>query len=229
MKCGRIRSRVSQNERNAALDIGEPISSMRIPPRGERTIIPPSSVHNISDSDCRGTKRELDSTRREIILSILYTIINFFAKKKIDSPNSLRNSYFYSSLEPRDATDNGFILILKPRTSYRAKLISLVPIAVSRGIRNEGAWRSGSSASEYIFVIDKAIDRFVLRPPARFHLTRRRVHRDEDEEEEEEVVVDEDEVSPPRELPAHGPSNLPSLAQRVYTLTQRTAIRTLVF
>lgn len=104
-----------------------------------------------------------------------------------------------------------------------------MPIAVSRGIRNEGAWRSGSSASEYIFVIDKAIDRFVLRPPARFHLTRRRVHRDEDEEEEEEVVVDEDEVSPPRELPAHGPSNLPSLAQRVYTLTQRTAIRTLVF
>lgn len=93
-----------------------------------------------------------------------------------------------------------------------------MPIAVSRGIRNEGAWRSGSSASEYIFVIDKAIDRFVLRPPARFHLTRRRVHRDEDEEEEEEVVVDEDEVSPPRELPAHGPSNLPSLAQRVYTL-----------
>lgn len=73
---------MSQNERNAALDIGEPISSMRIPPRGERTIIPPSSVHNISDSDCRGTKRELDSTRREIILSILYTIINFFAKKK---------------------------------------------------------------------------------------------------------------------------------------------------
>lgn len=33
------------------------------------------------------------------------------------------------------------------------------------------------------------------------------------------MVVDEDEVSPPRELPAHGPSNLPSLAQRVYTLT----------
>lgn len=32
-------------------------------------------------------------------------------------------------------------------------------------------------------------------------------------------MVDEDEVSPPRELPAHGPSKLPSLAQRVYTLT----------
>lgn len=61
---------MSQNERNAALDIGEPISSMRIPLRG---IIPPS-IHNISDSDCRGTKRKARfNASRDYSL---YTIIN---------------------------------------------------------------------------------------------------------------------------------------------------------
>lgn len=64
---------MSQNERNAALDIGEPISSMRIPLRG---IIPPS-IHNISDSDCRGTKRKLDQARFNASRDYsLYTIIN---------------------------------------------------------------------------------------------------------------------------------------------------------
>lgn len=114
---------MSQNERNAALDIGEPISSMRIPLRG---IIPPS-IHNISDSDCRGTKRKLDQARFNASRDYsLYTIINSKSfpiielvdiakpkkkkKLKIDSPNSSK-LYFYSSLQPRDATDN-VILIL---------------------------------------------------------------------------------------------------------------------
>lgn len=64
---------MSQNERNAALDIGEPISSMRIPLRG---IIPPS-IHNISDSDCRGMKRKLAQARFNASRDYsLYTIIN---------------------------------------------------------------------------------------------------------------------------------------------------------
>lgn len=111
---------MSQNERNAALDIGEPISSMRIPLRG---IIPPS-IHNISDSDCRGTKRKArfnasrDYSLYTIINSKSFPIIELVdiakpkkkKKLKIDSPNSSK-LYFYSSLQPRDATDN-VILIL---------------------------------------------------------------------------------------------------------------------